>query len=100
MDVRALQALDRIAGVVDDVALAARAGDRQQVVVQDEDAEIGRLGGELLLDPAVTAAADLTVVEVGLGRVDGDDGRPAAPENRVAVAEQLLEMEVADVSRV
>ena len=30
--------------------------------------------GELLLDPRVAAAADLAVVEVGLGRVDGDDG--------------------------
>ena len=75
--VGALQALDRVAGVVDDVALAAGARDRQQVVMQDEDAQVGRLGGELLLDPAVAPAADLAVIEVGLGRVDGDDGRAA-----------------------
>ena len=70
---RALEALDRVARVVDDVPLAARARHRQQVVVEDEDAQVGRRCGELLLDPAVAAAADLAVVEVGLGRVDGDD---------------------------
>ena len=43
MDAGALQALDRVAGVVDDVPLAAGAGDRQQVVVQHEDAQVGRL---------------------------------------------------------
>ena len=43
VDAGALQALDRVAGVVDDVALAARARDRQQVVVQDEDLQVGRL---------------------------------------------------------
>jgi hypothetical protein len=34
VDARALEALDRVARVVDDVALAAGAGDRQQVMVQ------------------------------------------------------------------
>ena len=44
----------------------------------DEDPQ-PRVGRELLLDPAVAAAADLAVVEVGLGRVDGDDrDRPDA----------------------
>ena len=38
--------------------------------MQHEDAEIGRLGGVLLLDPGVPAAADLPVVEVRLRRVD------------------------------
>ncbi len=33
---------------------------------------------ELLLDPAVAPTADLAVVEVGLGRVDRDDGDAAA----------------------
>ena len=61
----------------------------------------GRLAlGELLLDPAVAAAADLAVVEIGLGRVDRDDGRRADAQHRVAVAEQLLEVDVADVARV
>ena len=50
VDARALEALDRVAGVVDDVALAAGARHRQQVMVQDEDAQVGRVG-ELLLDP-------------------------------------------------
>ena len=42
---------------------------------------------ELGLDPAVAAAADLAVIEVGLGRVDGDDGHPALAQDRVPVAE-------------
>ena len=42
VDARALQALERVAGVVDDVALAAGARHRQQVVVQDEDRAVGR----------------------------------------------------------
>ena len=69
------------------------------MVVQDEDAQVGRLG-ELLLDPAVAASPDLAVVEIGLGRVDGDDGDPVHPEHLVAVAEELLEVHVADVARV
>ena len=44
VDARALQALDRVAGVVDDVPLAAGAGHRQQVVVEHEDLQLGRLG--------------------------------------------------------
>ena len=67
--------------------------------MQDEDPQVGRLG-ELLLDPRVAAAADLAVVEVGLGRVDGDDRDAADAQHRVAVAEQLLEVDVADVARV
>ena len=70
MDTRALQALDRITGVVNDVPLAPGARDRQQVVMQHEDAQLGRLGRELLLDPPVAAPPDLPVVEIGLGRVD------------------------------
>src|SRR6266487_1214350 len=66
VDPGTLKALDRVARVVDDVSLAAGPGDREQVVVADEDPELGRLG-ELLLDPAVPPAADLAVVEVRLG---------------------------------
>ena len=40
------------------------------------------------------------MVEVGLGRVDGDDGRRADPQHRVPVAEELLEVDVADVAGV
>ena len=67
--------------------------------MEDEDPEVGRLD-ELLLDPAVAAAADLAVVEVGLGRVDGDDGHAVDVQDGVPVAEVLLEMDVADVPRV
>src|SRR5262249_17740677 len=56
--------------------------------------------GEFGLDPGVAAAADLSVVEVRLGRVDGDDGDAVLAENRIPGAEELLEMDVADVSRV
>ena len=73
VDADVLEHLERVAGVVDDVPLPARPRHRQQVVVEDEDAEVGVLG-ELLLDPLVAAAADDAVVEVGLGRVDRDDG--------------------------
>ena len=99
VDTRPLQALERVAGVVDDVPLAARARHRQQVVVDDEDAQVGRVG-ELLLDPAVAPAADLPVVEIGLGRVDGDERDAVRAQHGVAVAEQLLEVDVADVARV
>ena len=99
IDARALEALDRVARVVDDVPLAARARHRQQVVVEDEHAQLGPRR-ELLLDPLVAAAADAAVVEVGLGRVDRDDGHRTHLQHRVAVAEELLEVDVADVARV
>ena len=99
VDAGAQQALDRIARVVDDVPLATGPRHRQQVVVEDEDAERGR-PRELLLDPRIAAAADLAVVEVGLGRVDGDDGHAPDVQHRAAVAEHLLEVDVADVARV
>ena len=45
----------------------------QQVMVENEDPQLVRLGfRELLLDPAVAAATNLAVVEVRLGRVDRD----------------------------
>ncbi len=40
------------------------------------------------------------MVEVGLGRVDGDDAHSVDVEHGVAVAEELLEVHVADVARV
>ncbi len=94
-----MQAFDHVARVVDDVALPPGARNRQQMVVEDEDTELGRLG-ELLLDPPVAAATDLAVVEVRLGRVDGDDRDPVLAQDGVAAPEQLLEVRVADVSRV
>ncbi len=68
------------------------------MVVQHEHPQLGRSRRELLLDPPVSSAADLTVVEVGLGRVDGDDGGAALSEHGAALADQLLEMHVADVA--
>jgi hypothetical protein len=73
------------------------------VVVADEDAQVG-LTGEALLDPAVVLAPDLALVEVGLGGVDGDecDFEPVEleAEARVAGAEGVLEVKVADVAGV
>ena len=67
--------------------------------MEDEDAEVGRLG-ELLLDPGVAAAPDVPVVEIRLGRVDGDDGDAVHVQDGVALAEELLEVDVADVAGV
>ncbi len=99
VDTGTLQALERVARIVDDVPLPSRARNRKQMVVEHEDAEIRRLC-ELLLDPAVAPAADLTVVEVRLARVDRDDRHTADPKHGVPAAEELLEVDVADVARV
>ena len=69
-------------------------------MVQDEDLHLGRLGRELLLDPAVPAPPDLAVIEIRLARVDGDDRRPALCGARSCVAEHLLEVHIADVAGV
>src|SRR5439155_277582 len=76
-----------------------RSRNRQQMVVADEDAEIGRCR-EALFDPGVAPSTDLAVVEVRLCGVDGDDSDPADAHHGVAVAEELLEVDVADVPRV
>jgi hypothetical protein len=68
-------------------------------MVEDEDPEVGR-GRELLLNPRVAAAADVPVVEVGLARVDCDNRYAVEVNDRVALTEELLEMDVADVARV
>ena len=52
------------------------------------------------LDPLVAAAADHAVVEVGLGRVDRHDRHAVGVQLGAALAEQLLEVHVADVARV
>ena len=69
------------------------------MVVQDEHPQVRR-SRERLLDHAVAPTADLAVVEVGLARVDRDDRRPTDVEHRVPLAEQVLEVDVADVARV
>ena len=96
---RADQHLEGVAGVVDDVALAPRAGDRQQVVVEDEDPQARRLR-RTPRGSTRTAAADEAVVEVGLRRVDREQADAVLRSTRCARAEQLLEVDVADVARV
>jgi len=70
------------------------------VVVTHEDAKI-RGPGEALRDPPVVLTPDLTLVEVGLGRVDGDerDLEPVElePPSRVSPSEGVLEQEITDV---
>ena len=70
------------------------------MVMQHEDPQVCGLSRELALDPRVAATADLAVVEIGLGRVDRDDRHAALAQDAVALAEQLLEVHVADVARV
>jgi hypothetical protein len=84
---------------MDDVSLPPGAGDRQQVVVQHEDAELG-VGRKLLLDPRVAAATDDAVVEVGLRGVDGHERDAVLAQHGRARADQLLEMHIADVAGV
>ena len=59
---------------------------------------------QLGVDPAVVLAPDLALVEVGLGRVDRDDLGAALGDgdrrDRVAGAEEVLEVPVADVTGV
>ena len=98
-DARADQQLEEIAGVVHDVALTTRAGDRQQVMVLHVDLELRGIG-ELLDQPPVPLAADLPVVEVGLGGVGSDDDDALGLDAPVARADHLLEVDVADVARV
>ena len=58
IDVAAAQEREDVAGVEHLVPLAAGPGNRHQVMVADEDAEIGR-AGETFLDPAVVLAPAL-----------------------------------------
>src|SRR5436190_21322219 len=99
VDAGAQKHLEQVAGVVDDVPLATGAWYRKQVMVQYEDPQVGR-PGELLLDPVVTVPPDLPVVEVRLGGVDRDDRDAALVQLGRAGAEELLEVNVADVAGV
>src|SRR5215210_5950179 len=90
-----------VARVAQVVHVAARTRDGEDVVVDHEYPRTAVPAAELRVEPAVVLAPDLSLVEVGLGRVerhhlgdafrDGDLGR-ALPD-----AEELLEVPVADV---
>src|SRR6266516_7726735 len=69
------------------------------MVVEREDLEIGR-SGELLADPVVAVTPDLSFVDVRLARVHADHANPPHVPGPVALPDQLLEMEVADVASV
>ena len=94
---------DHVAGVEHLIALAARAGHRHQMVVADEQAQIG-VPVESFGDPAIVLAPDLALVDVRLGGVDGNERElhPAdlGVQPRVTRAELLLEADIADVASV
>src|SRR5919205_62164 len=95
-----LQKLEHISGVEDDVALAARAGDRDQVVVDDEDLEPLIYPAERLADEPVVLAPDPPVVEVWLRGVNPHHYGVFEVYARVPLPEEPLEVDVADVARV
>jgi hypothetical protein len=99
---------ENVTSVPDDVALSSCSGDGDQMVMEDEYAEVGRFG-ELLSDPVISLPPDLTLGQVGLGAIDthqrqalGIGGAlhmdyPVAFRTRIALAEMVLEVQVADV---
>jgi mannose-6-phosphate isomerase-like protein (cupin superfamily) len=97
------QQREHVARVQDLVALTTGAGDGDEVVVADEDPDVG-VAGEAFLDPAVVLAPDLALVDVGLRRVDAHqrhvDATSIDVAARVAGAERVLEEEVANVAGV
>src|SRR2546423_3332890 len=103
VDAAASEQREHVAGVQHLVPLAAGARNRHEMVVADEDPDVGR-ALEPFFDPAVVLTTDLALVEVRLRRVDGDERDVAAgelaPKPRVASAEGVLEVEVADRARV
>jgi hypothetical protein len=103
IDAALAQQREHVAGIEDLIAFASGAGDGDEVVVADEDPQVG-LTGEPFLDPAVVLTADLALIQIRLRRVDRDQRhlRAAAvePQARVAGAEGVFVAEVADVTRV
>ena len=111
VDIEGCERPQQVARVEHDVPLAARSRNRDEMVVDGEDADVVRLV-ELLRDPRVAVAPDPALVHIRLGRVEPDDreaGRPEAlgplgvergAKARVRLAEQALEVDVADVPRV
>src|SRR5690242_15644856 len=69
------------------------------MVMADEDAQVCR-SLKALLDPRIASSPDLAMVEIRFRGVDGDDRDAVDTLDGVAVAEQLLEVDVADVARI
>lgn len=108
VDVQLSQHGKDVSRVENDVSFASRAGDRHEMVMDNEDLEIIRFI-ELLCDPFVMFATDSTVVDVWFRRVDCDHRETRCAKQlgsfsieRFAVAgeslaEDVLEVDVADV---
>ena len=93
---RTLEALDRVACVVDDVPFAAGARHGQQVVMQDEDLQLG--GPSANCSSIQHSGRARSVPWSRSGSVESTATiATALSEHRVPVSEQLLEMDVADV---
>ena len=99
VDLELAQDGHEVAGVAEVVDVAPGAGHGEDVVVDDDDPRPLGPAAQLGVDPAVVLAPDLALVEVGLGRVDGDDLGEALGDgdgrDRVAGAEEVLEVPVA-----
>src|SRR3712207_6691834 len=100
VDPHLVEELQDVAGVEDDVALAAGAGYGDEVVVDHEDLQLLPRVGERLVDKAVVLAAYPPVVQVGLRRIYADHHGVVELDARVPLPEEPLEVHVADVARV
>src|SRR5918997_2292103 len=90
--------LQDVARIEDNVPLAARAGDRDQVVVHHEDLELVSRVLEATLNKAVVLASHPPVVQVRLRRVDPNHNRLVELDDGIPFPEEPLEVYVADVS--
>src|SRR5919205_4226716 len=88
--VHLVEKLENISGIEDDVALAPRAWDRDQVVVDDEDLEPLPCALESPTDELVVLAPHPPVVEIRLGGVDPDHYGVLEVHTRVALPEEPL----------
>src|SRR5688572_31513107 len=75
VDIEPRELGEHVSRVGDDVALTAGPRDRYEMVMDREDLDILRLV-QLLSYPRIAFLADVSFVEVGLGRVDTDDRDP------------------------
>src|SRR5918997_6554552 len=92
--------LQDVACIEDNVPLAARAGDRNQVMVHHEDLELVPRVLEAAPDKAVVLATHPPVVQVRLRGVDPDHDCLLELDHGVPFPEEPLEVYVADVSGV
>src|SRR5918997_260264 len=90
-----------VAGVAQVVHVAPRAGNREDVMVDDDYLRSPLPAPEFGVDPRVVLPPDVPLVEVGLGRVERHDLGLAIPHGHrcgsLTQAEEVLEVPIADV---